>query len=816
METLLQDLRYGFRMLRKSPAFSVITILMLALGIGANTAMFSIIDAIALRPLAVEEPVRIVRIGNSKVSGAYDANDASSWPEFQDFRAGVHALAGVAGSDRRGILLRRGNEAQRLLANVVTPNYFEVLRVKPVVGRVFSEGELTRPDAPHMVLFSYAFWDTQYNSDPQIVGRTVVANGVDCLVLGVLPRDFRGTELFLNPEIYVPLPTWDAMGGGRQEYFARDYRQLQLFGLLRVGATAEEAQTELAEIQKRLAEQHAKTDSYRHITVKLDADAKGERTRAITVVLFGISGLVFLIACANATNLLLARGEVRRKEMATRLSLGASRTRLLRQSLTESLVLALAAGMLACLLAGWVIRVLPALMPPMGFSAGTIGVDFRMDARVFAFALLSSLLAVILAGLFPAFSATRVSLTGTIKEQAASEAGGHGYLRNGLVVSEVAISAVLLIATGLLLRTLVVVHGLDPGFDTKRNMLIATLDSGGYSMPQVRGYFRRVLERLLGVPGVQSTAFASRIPMWISGGGANRVVWVPGIHPAPGEEGVHIGFAVVTPGYFSTIGTRLVRGRPITSQDQENSVPVAVVNETAARMLWGGAEAVGQHFKIGGPAGKDVEVVGVAQDGRYSDLTEKQRAYMFMSLYQESWGDSVLIVRTMGEPGAMASTLRQELAAIDHNVAVLSTITMEEYMRSALFEQRSEVQLTSILAALGLILASVGLYGVVAFMVTRRTHEIGIRLAVGAQSRNVFIFVLKRGLVLTGAGLGIGLGFAAVLSRYLATLLYGVSPSDPLTYGGVIGVVLAVALVASSIPARRATKVDPIMALKSE
>jgi len=304
--------------------------------------------------------------------------------------------------------------------------------------------------------------------------------------------------------------------------------------------------------------------------------------------------------------------------------------------------------------------------------------------------------------------------------------------------------------------------------------------------------------------------------MWGSGGGANRVVWVPGIQPAPGEEGVHVGFAVVTPGYFSTIGTRIVRGRAIAEQDNETSVPVAVINQTTAKMLWPGEDPVGKHFKIGGAQGKDVEVVGVAQDGRYSDLTEKQRAYMFMSFYQVSWGDAVLMVSTRTDPRTLVNTLREQLRAIDRNVSVLSTITMDEHMRYALFAERLEVQLVTALGALGLVLAAVGLYGVVAYMVSRRTHEIGIRLAVGAQPRNIFSLILKRGLLLAGTGIGIGVVLAIAFSRLLAGLLYGVSPRDPLTFSGVALVLGAVALLASFVPARRATKVDPMVALRYE
>ncbi len=814
MNTLLQDIRYGLRMLAKNPGFTATAVLTLALGIGANTAMFSFIDAVALRPLAVQDSGQIVRISNQKITGSYGANPMSSWPEYQEFRANSRALSGIAAADRRGAILRYSNDTRLLLTNVTSPNYFDVLRVRPAVGRLYRESEVAGPNAPHVVVLSYDFWKKQFQGDPQIVGKAINLTLLDCLVVGVLPRDYRGTEAALDPAIYVPLTTWDAFleGSGFQQYARRDFRELELFGRLRPGATAEQAQTEISSIQQRLAAEYPKTDSDRRITVKLDSTARRDENTDMMRLLFSIAGLLLLIACANVASLLLVRGEARRKEVATRLAMGASRARLLRQSLTETLLLVVIAAGFAFLAAHWVIDLLPALMPP----DQAIAYDFRMDTRVLVFAVATSLLAVMLAGLFPAFSAARVSVTGAMKENSAAETGRRAYLRNGLVIAEIAISAVLLIGAGLLIRTLVAVRGQDPGFDAHRKMLIFEFNTGLKTGAQDRVFYQQALQRLPGVPGVQNAAFASRVPMWGGGGGAYKVVWVPGLQPAPGEEGIRVGFATVMGDYFKTIGTRILRGRAITNQDNENTPRVAVVNETGARALWPGQDPVGKHFRDGGPQGRDVEVVGLVPDGRYVNLKEEHRPYMFLAELQQNWDVAVLLVSTAADPRATVGTIRRELQAIDPAIVLLSTTTMDEHMRYALYGDRILVQLVTALGALGLVLAAVGLYGVVAYTVSRRTHEIGIRLAIGAQPRNVFAVFLKRGIVLATLGIGIGLVLAVMLSRYLAAIVYGVSPRDPLTFAGVVFGLVLVAMLASFVPARRATRVDPMVALRYE
>jgi len=814
LDDLLQDVRFGLRMLHKSPGFTLIAVLTLALGIGPNIAMFSIADAVALRPLAVEDTARIVRVSNTKVSGAYDADPDSSWPEYEAFRTANRSLSGIAASDRRTVLLRRGEEARLLLANVVSPNYFDVLRVKPILGRVFGEGEFQASDAPHLIVFSYDFWQREFNRDPQIVGTTVIANQLECMVIGILPRSYRGTEHMLNPDVYVPLPTWYAMSSNERKYYsARDFREFELFGKLQPGASPLQAQVELAGIQQRLSEQFPKTDSDRKITVKFDREQRGEQVSPVVALLFCVTGLVLLIACANVTNLLLARGEARRKEIATRIAVGASRFRLVRQLLTETLVLACLAAILAYLFATWIIHVFPSLMPPGPFP---LGFDFRMDTPTVAFAAVISMVTVFIAGLAPAFSCIRTPIGAATRDQVVASGKSPGRLKNVLVVAEVAVSSMLLIASGLLIRTLIAVRSQDLGFDQSRKMLIVTFDTSGDSSARYQVFLHQVLERLPALPGVESVALAGRIPMWESGGGASKVVWIPGLQTSPGEDGMRVGYTVVSPGYFSTIGTRIVRGRAIDGRDDQTSKPVAVINENCARRLWPGQDPIGQHLRMGGSQGKDVEVVGIAQDGHYSEAVEEQRPYMFLPIFQESDGDALLLLSTKVDPRSMVNSVRQELRSIDHNALVLATTTMDENMQYALFENRLLVKLVTSVGVLGLILAAVGLYGVISYSVSRRTHEIGVRIALGAERSDILGLVLTRGARLALTGVGIGMAAALGVTRVMASLLFGVGPADPLTFIVVFAVFTLVAVLACYIPARRAAGVDPMAALRYE
>jgi predicted permease len=818
MNSFIQDLRFGARMLRKSPAVSAIAILTFALGIGVNVTIFSVVDAIALRPLDVPEADRIVKILNQDPAHP-ERGASSSWIELQAMRTESRALAGVTAADRRAVMVKEDDETRLLLTNVVSDNYFDVFRVSPGVGRAFTAAEAGAPNSPPVLLLSYEYWQRRYNGDPGIVGQTIVASDVACTVLGVLPRTFRGTELFLNPDVYVPLSTWLMMVPGDRVRLERPQsRQLEVFGRLQPGVTLAQASAALSSIQQDLAGKYPQQESGRRFDVKSVRNARGPQMEAIAALLLSVAALVLVIACVNVANLLLVRSEARRLEIATRFALGASRYRAVQQLATETLVLAGCGAVAGLLLTMWVINLLPSLMPEMEFR---VGFDFRLDARVFVFGALASLIAGLVAGVLPALSTQDVDLAATIKNALNAPGGRRGWWRDGLVVGQITITVVLLIAAGLLVRTLGAIRTLDPGFDSRGSMLIARLDMHKLQVQQEHAYYRAAIERLRALPGVTGSTVASRIPLWGSGGGAAAMAWIPGLPPAD-ADGRRIGFAVVSPGYFPTLGTRIVRGRAITESDNEASALVAVLNESAANLMWPSEDPLGKHFRLNGPSGQDVEVVGLAQDGRYLDLTEPQRAYMFLPLFQEAqlfgsrWGADVLVVRTAADATGQANAVRSALRSVDPNVSVLSMTTMDRHVRSALYGDRLIVQLAGSMGALGLVLAAIGLFGVVSYSVTRRTREIGVRIALGAARSQIMQMVFGRALLLTGIGIALGVGLSIVFGRLMSSVVYGVSVRDPLTFVAAATTMALVTLAGAAIPARRAASIDPIRALRAD
>jgi putative ABC transport system permease protein len=815
MRSLLQDVRFGLRLIRQGPGFAALAILTFALGIGVNVAIFSIVDAVVLRPIAVVDSDRIVRILNEDPAHR-DRGSRSSWIEVGRFNADTRAFAGVTASERRGVVVRNGDDTRLLLVNVVSDNYFDVFKVTPAAGRTFTTAEAARADVAPMVVLSYDLWRRDYNSDPHIVGRTITASDVACVVVGVLPRTFRGTELFLNPDLYLPVSTWLAMNPGDRVRLERPQaRNLEAFGRLQPRVTLEQASGALVPVQQQLATEYPQQETGRRLTVRFDRDTRGSGVRMIGALLLGVAALILLIAAVNIANLLLVRGEARWSEIVTRIALGASRARTVRQLVTEAIVLAALGGVGAVLFADWIISLMPLMMPPMDFP---IGFDFRIDARVLMFGSAVTVVIVVVAALLPAVAASHVALTSGLKS---STIAGRGRWRDAMVIGQVAITVVLLIASGLLVRTLINIRGMDPGFEARGEMLIATLDVRKLDLAREHAYYRSMIETFKGVPGIVSATAASRIPLWGSGGGAAILAWTPGL-PESDRDGVRIGFAVVAPDYFSTLGARLVRGRPIADQDNEYSAAVAVLNESAAQLLWPNENAIGKRFRVNGPNGREAEVVGIVQDGRYLDMTEQQRAYMFLPLFGEQqifgsrWGAEVVVVRTSGTAAASAKTVRDTLRRIDPDVVVLNMRTMEEHVRAALYAERMMVQLVGSMGMLGLLLAAIGMFGVISYSVVRRTREIGIRIAIGANPRDVARLVLTRASMLALAGIALGVLLALVAAQVMTSATYGVSVRDPLTYLGAIATMMLVALAAAAIPARRAAAVEPLRALRTE
>ncbi len=807
MDTLLQDIRYGFRMLRKAPGFTIVAVLTLALGIGANTAVFSMVDALFLRPLPVRDADHLVAVFTSgKNSRGSYLEGGTSYLDLLDYRAGAPALAVIAGFDNRGSILRVGDDSILLSTCVVTANYFSMLGVPALHGRTFAEQEFQGSEIPNIVVVSHSFWRKYLGGDPKVVGTSIMLTGRSVTIAGILPPWFRGTQPMFAPDVDIPAQVW-----GRGETADRASAQFSLLGRLAPDASLKQAQAQLDTVGQRLAAAFPKERGGRVITAKWERE---KRRTVIAAIILAIPGAVLLIACANVAALLMARSEARRREIATRVALGASRPRLTRQLLTESLLLSLLGMTVAVMVALWVIRSLPVLLPP-GLP---LGLDFRLDARTLLFSLAAALGAMIVFGVAPAIQACRVSLVAELKEGGgAGSAPGRAWTRDVLTVAQVALSVVLLTGAGLLVRTFIKASQQDLGFDSREQALMLQIipGPGQPGMSFSTGY-PQLLERLEAIPGVERATLANRAPLANYGGGRKKLVFVPGMQLQANERGMTMNLGIADGSYFQALGMALQRGRTFSPQDHRKAQRVAILNETAARQLFPVSNPLGQHIRLDGPEGQDCEVVGVLRDAKYNTVTEDTQPYMYVPFAQEGTGDILLLLKTSVAPESVLPLVRQELKRFDSGMSVFQTLTMAEHMRTALYTQRISAQLVGVLGALGLLLALIGLYGVLSYFVSRRRHEIGVRMAVGAQPGTVFRLIVARGLWLTILGIAIGTAGAFGATRVLSDLLYGVSPRDPVTLVIVALLLLAFAFAAAAIPARRAAAVHPLDALRWE
>jgi putative ABC transport system permease protein len=777
MNGLLQDLRYAIRQLRKSPGFTVVAVLTLALGIGANTAIFSIVDAIWLRPLPIHNPGSLIRISDQKPDHGDEGH--VSYAAYQDYRTQATAFSGIAAVGLHGAVLKANGESKMLVVGEVSPNYFSVLGVSTTLGRTFTEAELQAPNPPPLVMLGYTAWRRYFGGDPQIAGKTIVIDGRNCVVAGVLPRGFRGTEPFVEPEVWIPIPTWLFITGDNPT--DRPDREFDLLARLAPGHSLEQARLETGLIATRLAQLYPKTDAGRKINVAFERDVRNPFLRMLSALLLALATLVLLIACANVANLFLAHGESRRKEIATRIALGGTRARLVWQLTIEGVPLSMLGAAFAVLLAGWIIRLLPALMPA---TEVPIGFDFRLDGRVLLFASALSLISAALFGIVPAFHASRVAPITVMKEASgASPRQRRWSLANFIVVAQMAASLVLLTGAGLLVKTLMQVEMRDPGFDRHQQMVL--MDPTVKDLPQVQlqPYLDDVISRVEAVPGVRHAAFARFIPFGV-GGGRKKVVSTPAQILVPGEDGLRVGYTDVSPGYFATMGTRLIRGRAFTAADRSTSVKVIVISQASARQFSPGQDPLDKYLRVGGASGVDWQIVGIAQDATYNDLTESPQPYIYFPIAQDPAWEVTLAISTTTDADSMVRPLVRAVQEVNQDVPVFGAHTLEARMRAASYAQRFPAILVAVLGLLALMLATVGLYGVVSYSVTRRTHEIGVRIALGAEPNRILRLVVGRGLWLAGIRTAIGLAGALAVTRVLSSLLYGVSPADPATFAG--------------------------------
>ena len=817
METLFKDLRYGARMLLKSPGFTIVALLSLALGIGVNTAIFSMVSGFLFAPLPVDQPGQLVSIFTT------DTKNPGPLPtshfNFIDYRDKNDVFSDLLGYTFAGVSLSgTSGESKQLTAIVVSGNYFDVLGVKAQLGRTFLPDEDKTPGAHPVVVLSYSSWQRDFGGDPSIINRTVSLNRHDYSVIGVAPKDFTGTDLGGAPDLWVPMMMHDQIQPGFDFYNGRRGLFLAMIGRLKDGVNVAQAQASMSALGSELEEEYRKDNEGRNVrlvpllTARKDPTGDGQVGNT-TLTFLGVAGIVLLIACANVTNLLLARATRRKREIAIRLAMGAGRARLIRQLMTESLLLSVTGGAIGFLVAVWSRDVLASLVQ-FGFGPNR---QTGIDPRVIIFALVISILSGVLFGLAPALQASKSDLVPTLKGEITMPVGARGFrfnLRKALVVFQVGLSLFALIAAGLFVRTLQKAQAVNPGFNVNNVVLMAfNLGREGYSEAQGRNFHQQVVERIRSVAGVANATIARDRPF---GGGFARSVFLEGQEPTPGGRGVLVQTNNIGLSFFDTLGIPLLRGRDFTETDSEKSPRVLIINEAMASRFWADQDPIGKRLKLfGDPEFR--EVVGIVRDSKYNSLTEPRRPFLFIPLLQEYAAQVNLHVRTLSDPKSMVAALRSEVQAIDPTLPVMNVQTLSERVENSLGNERSQATLIGSSGVLALLLAAVGLYGVMSYSVAQRTREIGIRMALGAGRGNVMGLVLKQGVILVSAGVVLGLAAAIPLTRiFISSLLFGVSAVDPLTFIGTSLILLVVSLLASYIPARRATKVDPLIALRYE
>jgi putative ABC transport system permease protein len=804
---LLHDLRYAARLQRKNPGFTIVAIIALALGIGANTAIFSVVNTVLLRPLPYKDPERLVMVWEDATKHGYP-RDTPAAANFVDWRDQNQSFEGMAAIADTSFNLTGSGDPERLEGRRVSANMFPLLGVEPHIGRVFTAAE-DQPGAQRVALLSYALWQRRFGGDTGIVGKALTLNGESHVVVGVMPARFQFPSS--DDQVWVPVAFTQQEAGNRNRHY------LQVLARLRPGVSLDQAQSEMNTIAARLQQQYPQSNTDLGAAVQpLHEHLVGDIKPAL-LVLLGAVGLVLLIACANVANLLLARAAVRQKEIAVRVALGARRWRLIRQFLTESVLLSTFGGLVGLAIAYGGLVLLKASIPENISQAR----DISMDLRVLGFTFLVSVATGLIFGLAPALQAARFNQIDTLKEGGRDAAtGGSGKrLRGLLVTAEVAISLVLLIGAGLLINSFLRLRNVDPGFRTDNllTMKIVLPEPKYEEMERRSAFYTELINRVQSLAGVRSAAVTSNLPLYRQGNSIG--VGIEGQpDPPPGQERIVVT-RIISPGYFDTMSIPILRGRGLTEQDTETTPNVVVVSETMARRYWPGEDAVGKRIAAGRIRSPEdwIQVVGVVKDVRQFELNAEPRPQMYLTYRQAGFFDSRdLVVKTDVDPASMAATVRKAVWEIDKDQPVSNIQTMDEILADSIARQRFSMLLLAIFAAVALVLAGVGIYGVMSYSVAQRTHEIGIRMALGAQTGAVLKLAVGYGMKLVIAGIAIGLIAAFALTRVMSTLLFGVTATDPTTFTLISLLLIAVAVLASYVPARRATRVNPIIALRYE
>jgi len=814
MTSFWQDVRYSLRMIAKAPGYAAIAILTLSLGIGANTTIFSWINSTLLNPIpGLASPSEVVSLSLGRGT---DNPFPFTYPDFEAMRDGQQSFTGITASGITPMSLTGKGKPERVWGMVTSANYFDLLGVRPILGRVLLPAEDEKPGGAPVAVISYRLWQTHFGANPEVVGQTLEINQHPYTIVGVTPAVFQGSQTGLRSEIWIPIMMEEQLMPQGDLLHDHHYFWLGVLGRLKPGVRPEQAQEEMTVLLKRevksYPEEHRGHDSVTVYPLWRSPFGANQFLSTLLPMLMTIAGLVLLLACANVANLMLVRSVARRREIAIRMSLGANRWRLVRQLLVESFVLALAGGVVALLITFWTAGTFMKFIPTTDFP---ISLGIRVDRAVLAATFVISVLTGVIFGILPALRSSSEAPVAVLKEDTGSASGGlrKARLASGLVVAQISLSLLLLICAGLFIRSFMSAQQINPGFNS-HNVLIASYDlfTAGYTEDKGAEFDRQLVAKLEALPGIESVTLSSRVPLGF-GGGSTAVN--PEGYVAQANESMETQVAIITPNYFQTMQIPIVKGRDFTLQDTKSAQRVVIVSETFVKRYWPNQEAVGKQLNSD-LTHEWFKVVGVARDSKVNGLNEKPTPFLYLPLYQVYRATMIVNARTTGDPLAFGKTAERSIHELNADLVVFDITTLELREQIASFGQRVAGTFVGAFGLLALVLAAVGIYGVTAYTTRQRTHEIGIRMALGASKQDILRLVLGHGLRLTLLGVGLGLAVSFGLTRYLGSLLLGVTSTDALTFSSVAILLCAVALFACFIPARRAMRVDPMVALRYE
>jgi putative ABC transport system permease protein len=818
MGNFLQDLRYGLRMLAKAPGFTVVAVLSLTLGIGANTTIFTLAKAIFLKSIPVQEPARLMTLFSTAQSKGGPLQEYLPTPYLNavDYREKNDVFSGAAIAVPTGVDLTIGGKKIQAFCEIVNANFFDVVGVQPQIGRGFSAEEEKTPQP--VVVISYAMWNREFGGDPKLVGRAIQINEQDFTVIGIMPNYFHDLGALGSPDAWVPMLMRDQVLAPEDKKWANDrgFRMTAMVGRLKPDVTVVQARDSIHNLGLELEKEYPKDNGGRNeMLVPIDQTAVPPRLRSVYVqagsLMFVIVGLVLIIACANVANLLLARATQRRREIGVRLAMGASRFRLMRQLLTESLLVGLLAGALGILFAYWGRSMLLLLLPP-GLQRR---LDFTLDGRVLLYTLGLSLVATVLFGLAPSLEASKADRITALKDRTGNPTGSARWygLRGVLVMLQVALSLVALAGAGIFIHSLRNAQEMDPGFDVKHEMVMfLNLGSEHYTQARAEQFYKDVVERLAGVATVQSASISDAYPF---SGGLQRTTFTDGVDTNDPRNGKLTPVIAVEPGHFSTAGITMMQGRDFNEHDDAQGAMAGIVNQAAAEQMWPGESPIGKHIHFLGETW-DIAIVGEVATVKYQTMGEPPQAIVYVPLKQHYSPQIVLYVRTTGDPEKAIPSVRSTVQALGPAVPLLNVQTVSQVLVQSLTAPRIGAELLGGFGLLALLLAAIGTYGVMSYSVSQRTQEVGIRMSLGAQPRDVLRLILANGMAMVCAGVFVGLGISTLLARSMSSLLYGIGAFDAPSFLITAALLVGVALAACYIPARRAMRVDPIVALRYE